>query len=216
MKVNRRLIAMTASLAVVAGTFIASPAMAASHSDNQRHYGTRVTAAQIAAADAAVTQVRSFQSTLTAVDGDIHFDAARALALGARPETVREVATGIVAAGGTVSGVSVDASAVRVAREAVQLSSCVGVNDYSTQWFGHQLKLDSCNTSRLIGALAVGAGAAGIAALITAWTGAGPVVAGVIAGVLTIGGGAIAICAADGDGLILDQGWNGVPWCSGQ
>ncbi|WP_435081379.1 hypothetical protein [Clavibacter michiganensis] len=216
MKVNRRLIAMAASLAVVAGTFVASPAMAASHSVAERRYGPRLSTSEIAAGNVAIEKIRDLQDTITSTHGAVHFDAGVALERGALPSIVREVAIGIVAGGGTVSGITLGESEVGAIARVMLDSNCTGETNYSTQWFGHQLKLNSCDTNRLIGALAAGAGIATIAAIITSETGVGGIAGALIAGVLAIGGGAIAYCAADGNGVILDQGWNGAPWCAGQ
>ena len=95
-------------------------------------------------------------------------------------------------------------------------AKCEGKNNSSIQWFGHQLKLDSCNTTRLVAALAVGAGGAGVVAAILAITGVGAAVAGVIAGVLGGLGGVVAFCGANGNGVIIDESWAGAMWCAGQ
>ncbi|ALD12483.1 hypothetical protein [Clavibacter capsici] len=216
MKVNRRLIAMAASLAVVAGTLVASPAVAATQPGPERHHAPPLTAAQIASGEAAAAKIRGLRDTITTVHGTVHFDADVAIERGALPLTVRQVAVGIVAGGGTVSGITVDDDEVAAVARIILDSNCVGETDYSTQWFGHQLKLNSCDANRLIGALAAGAGIATVAAIITSETGVGGIAGALIAGLLAIGGGALAFCAADGNGLIVDQGWNGVPWCAGQ
>ncbi|CAQ01967.1 putative integral membrane protein [Clavibacter sepedonicus] len=207
---------MAASLAVVAGTFVASPAMADSHPGPERRYGSPLTTAAIAAGDASIAKIRDLGDALTTIHGSVHFDAALALERGAAPVTVREVAVGIVAGGGAVSGITVDDSKVLDVTRIVLDSRCAGVTNYSTQWFGRQLKLNSCDTSRLIAALAVGAGIATLAAIVTAETGVGAIAGGVIAALLSIGAGAIAFCAADGNGVIVDQSWTGAPWCAGQ
>lgn len=103
MKVHRRLIATAASLAVVAaGTFVASPAMAASHPVAERRYGPRLSTSEIAAGDVAIEMIRDLLDTITSTHGSVHFNADVALERGALPSTVREVAIGIVAGGGTV------------------------------------------------------------------------------------------------------------------
>lgn len=95
---------MAASLAVLAGTFAASPAMAESHSAPELRYGSPLTTVAIAAGDASIAKIRDLGDALTTVHSSVHFDAALALERGASPVTVREVAVGIVAGGGTYPG----------------------------------------------------------------------------------------------------------------
>lgn len=61
--------------------------------------------------------------------------------------------------------------------------------------------LNSCAASAVQNAYASGAGAAAIAAIITAQTGAGPLLAGTIAGILTISSGLIGLCNSWGQGV---------------
>jgi hypothetical protein len=184
-----------------------------------QYTGTTVTAAQVAAASQAEAEVATLRPTLTPdTSGRIHFDAKAALALGASPTTVSQVATGIAAAGGTVSGVAVQAGAVNATANvlAAAKAKCYGVNNYSVQWFGDQLKINSCVTSAVIGALSAGAGVAGIVAVITSETGIGGIAAGLIAGILAIGAGVLATCGSRGNGTIIDLSWAGIPWCASQ
>lgn len=95
-------------------------------------------------------------------------------------------------------------------------STCVGKNNSSIQWFGHQIKLNSCNANRLSAGLAIGAAGAGVVTAILAATGVGGAVAGVIAAVLAGLSGVIAFCNANGRGIILDESWAGVAWCASQ
>ena len=125
---------------------------------------------------------------------------------------------GFVAAGGSVSGIAVKRSDVAVGTNAIAAAKakCAGVNNYSVQWFGDQLKINSCVVQNVIGALTAGAGAAGIAAIILAETGIGGAAAGVIAGLLAIGAGVLTSCASSGRGVIIDLSFAGIPWCASQ
>jgi hypothetical protein len=93
---------------------------------------------------------------------------------------------------------------------------CYGKTNSSTQWFGHQMKLNSCYTTEIIGALTAGTGGAAIVAGILAITGVGAAVAGIVAGVLGVFLGAITVCSHNGNGIILDESWTGQVWCAGQ
>lgn len=222
MKHKRWLFAAATSVAVVAGMVVASPAMAETADTAGSYYGHQLSSAEISAGDEAVAKVADLRTAITTQNGSLHFDASRALALGADPSTVQQVAVGVVAGGGSVSGVAVDAASI--ARTANQLAAvraasranCAGQTNYSTQWFGHQLKLNSCDANRVIAAMSAGAGVAGLAAIITSETGVGGIAGGVIAGVLAIGAGALGWCAANGTGVIIDLSWAGVPWCAAQ
>ncbi len=180
--------------------------------------GPAVTSVQVAAAAKAEAAVTKLRSTLTTVGGLPHFDASAALDMGADPATVEQVAAGITAAGGTVSGIAVKASDVAAGTAAIAASraSCAGQTSYSIQWFGYQLKLNSCVTNAVIGGLSAGAGAAGIAAIIASETGIGGLAGGLLAGILAIGAGVLGICASSGNGVIVDLSWAGVPWCASQ
>jgi hypothetical protein len=92
-------------------------------------------------------------------------------------------------------------------------AKCSGKNNHSVQWFGPQMKLDSCNTNRLIAA--AGAGSAIIIGIL-AVTGVGVAAAAVVAAVLGVVVGAIAWCAANGNGVIIDESWAGQVWCASQ
>ena len=63
--------------------------------------------------------------------------------------------------------------------------------------------LDSCQADRLSGALAAGASVTFLAGMITAETGAGPAVAGAIAGVLGFYGGLTQICNSWDTGIAI-------------
>ncbi len=159
-----------------------------------------------------------FRSTLTTVSGVMTFDASEALRLGGDPATVEQVAIGVTAGGGVVLGLAVDPSAVSATRSLtseISIMGCVGETNVTTQWFGLQIKLNSCDANRLIGTMTGGGGVAGIIAVLAS-TGVGTVVAGVAAGILAIGAGVVAWCAADGNGLILDYSYAGPSWCAGQ
>ncbi|WP_211208172.1 hypothetical protein, partial [Corynebacterium mastitidis] len=87
-------------------------------------------------------------------------------------------------------------------------SACEGRN--GVQKFPPAVLLNSCTASAVQNALGAGAGVAGIAAIITAETGAGPALAGTIAGVLAINAGVIGLCNSWGHGVKIFSG--GVCW----
>ena len=176
----------------------------------KRYAVANPSAAVLAAATTAAAQWPIAQKALsTDPNGRVVFDAAGALALGVQKSLVDEFATGIEAGGGRVIGAAVDAGKVATARSAAVAlaSNCQGINELSYQWFGQQLKLDSCVTGRIIGALSAGAGTAALIALITSETGIGGLAGGIVAALFTIGAGVLGSCAADGTGVIIDPAW---------
>ncbi len=100
-----------------------------------------------------------------------------------------------------------------VRRQVAIKAHCVGKNNHSVQWFGNQLKLDSCNTTRLLAV--AGFGSAAIVGIL-AITGVGAPVAGAIAIVLGAVVGALSWCSANGTGIIIDESWAGAAWCAAQ
>ncbi|QPK79562.1 hypothetical protein G7Y31_02295 [Corynebacterium lizhenjunii] len=61
--------------------------------------------------------------------------------------------------------------------------------------------LDSCAATALQNAYAAGSGVAGLAALITSYTGAGPLIAGSIASMMVIASGLVGVCNSWGRGI---------------
>jgi hypothetical protein len=222
MGARRFLVVMAASVSVVVGSAVAVPAFADSGGVSTRQYGHTVSAAEIEAGNAATAKTSRFWAALTTQNGVLRLNASKALAFGIDSETVRQVATGIVAGGGIVTGIAVDAASVArtsgavVVATAASRARCMGRTNYSVQWFGDQLKLNSCDAARVISAMSAGAGVAGLAAIIASDTGVGGIAGGVIAGVLAIGAGLLGSCAANGTGVIVDVSWAGVPWCVAQ
>lgn len=138
--------------------------------------------------------------------------------------TLDEYATWYMAAGETVLGATADVVALESAvsnveeelaavssGEGVSILACSGRNGWRT-WYP-TVFLDSCATNAVISAYAIGAGVAGMAALITAWTGAGPAIAGVIAGALSVSGGIVGLCGSWGRGIqVFVAPWGSVCW----
>lgn len=174
---------------------------------------------QLAEAKVAVAQWALVKPAVsTDSDGTVRFDRREAISLGGNADIVNQFAAGIEAGGGTVVGGAANPRKVAQVRALGMkaASACRGKNNSTTQWFGWQLKVDSCVANRLIGELAAGAGAATVIGLISSWTGIGGLAAGLVAGILAIGAGVLGACASNGKGLIIDVAWNGVPWCAGQ
>lgn len=147
--------------------------------------------------------------------GNVRFDAAVALADGFDQAVVDEFAVGIVAGGGTAVGTEADQSAVDELTQVVSAAraSCKGQTGGSTQWYGWQLKINSCQSATLIASIGAGAGVATAAALFNSWTGVGGISARAIAALITAGVGILNICNASGNGMILNLAWTGTPWC---
>jgi hypothetical protein len=209
------------SIGVAITTLMASAAGPASAAESAPRESAHVhaTPAEIAAGRDVEAQMHKFTSTLTMRGGTMQFDAAAAIRMGGDPDIVQDVATGVLAGGGTVTGIRIRAAAVRtianLARTTAAKSSCAGKTNISGQWFGLQIKLNSCDTNRLVAAMT---GGGGIGAIITvlASSGIGTVAAGVAAGILAIGAGIVGWCAANGRGVILDYSYVGASWCASQ
>ncbi|MFC6356483.1 hypothetical protein [Luethyella okanaganae] len=149
--------------------------------------------------------------------GEPHLDGALALELGTNPDTVRQFATGIVAAGGTVSDVTTDAAAVAAAQNTLtKIRSCSGSNDEVLRWFGYDFMIDSCTTHEVIDALATGASAAELLAILGTLLGFGGSYAALVGGVLALGSNMLRYCAEDGTGTVIHVSWSGIPWCTAQ
>ena len=150
--------------------------------------------------------------------GSRTFDGAIARAAGASPENIEAFATGWVIAGGTAQHAPVDREMLQaVAAQSAVIRACAGKNRWDYTGLQLNVYLNSCNTTRLLGAIASGAGAATVVGIITAATGIGGAAAGVIAGGLAIAGGILTSCAAKGRGVAIHNIAPGpVVWCNGQ
>lgn len=86
------------------------------------------------------------------------------------------------------------------------------------QWWGAELHLSSYWANRLVAAINVGSGVAGVTAIICASLGGcggvGTLVAGLVAGILQIIGGAIQWCT-NSRGVVIKRNWAGWTWCHG-
>ena len=166
----------------------------------------------------AAIELEGLAGAISGSAGDVTFDGAEALALGNDPKVVAEFAAGIAAGGGTVVGLNVDQKTVDETKSTLfqALAACSGQNGGSTQWYGWQLKIDSCKSAQMIAAVTAGAGVATVAGLLTSWTGIGGISAGAIASILAAGAGILSVCAAAGKGMILNLAWTGLPWCWSQ
>lgn len=104
-----------------------------------------------------------------------------------------------------------------VADQSGVIRACAGKNRWDYTGLQLNVSLNSCNTNRLLGAIASGAGAATVVGIITAATGIGGAAAGIIAGGLAIAGGILTSCAAKGRGVAIHNIAPGpVVWCNGQ
>jgi hypothetical protein len=194
---------------LVASGFIASPAVAATATPTPIQPPTSSEIAQVSLAGQSV-----------AVKGSVHiFDYAGAVKAGVSASEALKFAEGMTAGGGTVVGgpsnLAVKSFALSQAIQAAR-SQCHGRNGHSTYWWGNQIAIDSCNTSVLINAVWAGAGLSALGGIISAATGAGAALGAIAAAVLTVGAGALGICASWGNGIYLNQLWTGQPGCWGQ
>ncbi|MES2171706.1 MAG: hypothetical protein V4479_13455 [Actinomycetota bacterium] len=177
---------------------------------------TGLSPAQEAAASAAAVDINKYTSALTTSGGFVHFDTAAAIALGGNPSLVEQVAVGIEATGGVVSGMAVPTRQVLALKSTVAaVAHCLGSNSFSHQWFGYRLKLNSCNVSRV---LAVGASITTVAGIIAGILGP-TVIGGALAlaatAIVGLGSATLLWCSSNGNGSIIDFG-PGVVWCANQ
>jgi hypothetical protein len=150
-------------------------------------------------------------------DSDSVFDGALAVRAGASAEDTDEFAVGYLAAGGHVRNVAVPADEVDALRgTATEVLACSGRNSSDITGLQVNLYLNSCNASKIVAALAGGAGLAALVGIITAATGIGGAAGAIAAALLTIGSAAIAYCAANGRGIGFHVLPVGPPWCKSQ
>ncbi|MEY2372181.1 hypothetical protein [Lysinibacillus capsici] len=90
------------------------------------------------------------------------------------------------------------------ANSIASFASCEGTNKYEDRWYGYDTYFDSCNTTKLIGYLTIGAAITTIAAAITAFI-APPagVAVGIAAGLIGAGAGVLTVASANGCGVII-------------
>lgn len=146
------------------------------------------------------------------------FDYGAAVAGGVPAAFAAEFASGVIAGGGKIVNAPADVTAASEAKGAQMLSaaSCSGRNGYGVYWWGFQTATDSCVTSALINAIWAGAGAAALAGIISAETGVGAAAGAIAAAALTIGAGALGVCASWGNGIYWNTLYTGTPFCWGQ
>ncbi|WP_121368111.1 hypothetical protein [Frondihabitans australicus] len=131
---------------------------------------------------------------------------------------VDDFATGWSAAGREVTNATVDTVTVSMALAAEpRVRACVGKNSYDYTGLQLNAYMNSCNSAKFLGLITSGAGLATIAAVVTAATGVGAVVAGTIAGAMTVASGAVTTCTARGRGMVAHN----IPptvavWCNNQ
>lgn len=146
------------------------------------------------------------------------FDGAAARAAGADASTVDDFATGWVIAGGRVENVTVNDTLVEAVLDSGDVArACSGRNRWDYTGIQLNIYLNSCNTTRLLGAIGAGAGGATLVGIVTAATGLGAAAAGAIAGGLAIAGGVLTSCSAKGRGVAIHNIPPGpIVWCNGQ
>ena len=138
-------------------------------------------------------------------DGTLDYQAAKADPA-ITDATLDDFTAGYIVAGGQLSAPDSAPPEVRdraaaLAPYAEEFASCEGRSGWRAVW--PTIFLDSCQADRLSGALAAGASVTFLAGMITAETGAGPAVAGAIAGVLGFYGGLTQICNSWDTGIAI-------------
>lgn len=151
------------------------------------------------------------------------FDATAALAAGASADSVAGAAAVYLSGGWAVRGeVPADTAAGATALISA-LAACAGRNGYRGYFFpwGSQFAANSCNTSKLIAAAALGAAGAGVLAGVLTLIGVTAIatpIATVVAMVLGFGAAAMAACQAFSpkSAIYLNVGGSPVASCWGQ
>ncbi|KTR03620.1 hypothetical protein [Curtobacterium luteum] len=146
------------------------------------------------------------------------FDGAAARAAGADASDIDDFATGWVIAGGRVENATVDEALVKKVQLSADVArACSGRNRWDYTGIQLNIYLNSCNTTRLLGAIGAGAGGATLVGIVTAATGLGAAAADALAGGLAIAGGVLTSCSAKGRGVAIHNIPPGpVVWCNGQ
>lgn len=195
---RRGMLAAVTATTLLGSALVANPAHAAMSESSSQLSDTEITAL-FAGVD---TTTRTF-------------DADQARASGADAALLEEFASGYLAGGGTVRHISVDPAEVAELRGNTVF--CSGKNRFDVTGLQANLYMNSCVSNDVVGKLAQGAGLAAILALISAETGVGPVVGGIVAGLLTIGGGALASCNSKGRGTVSHNiTGSALVWCNSQ
>ena len=207
---------ITSITALLSALALAVPAAAVSTPAVQTSDDTAVRAAAVNAALADLMPVYAHLSDNLVLDyGAASADPA------VKRATLDDFAVGLIAGGGSVVGAGSVANQLAKAAERLSANldaailACEGRNGWRNFW--PTIFLDSCNSNALAAAMAAGAGVAALAALITAATGAGPVVAGTIAAALGIYSALVALCNSWGHGIqIFVNPLGGTPVCWSQ
>lgn len=122
------------------------------------------------------------------------------------------------------AGVRAVRAAIAVANETIAESGSTTVTPMtkhggvSTHWWGISMWLDAYATNKLEGLLWMGAGTAAVLSAMQAMgviTAPSAAITGLIAGIITIGAGAIQFCS-NSKGVTFDMLWTGQPWCHGR
>lgn len=187
-KVRRTALVLVAALTIT----LASPISASASESDQSVPEVQLTAQQ-------VTDVNAIAAASDAETNT--FDVAEASKLGATDQAVADAATMLTSNGWTIDGSPTMTASDEALDIAAIATSCAGISGYTGYWWpwGHQLALDSCQTSQLIAAVFAGAGAAGVVTAVLIAAGATAIaapIAGIVAAVLTFGGAALQLCSA--------------------
>jgi len=149
----------------------------------------------------------------TQAQADAGAEVERVLMLGGGAEAY-EADTAVAAGADPGIASVIEAGRQEALEAAARCAGRNGVRRYSSWWQGTVVvvMLNSCNASRLAAALAAGAGAATLVAILSV---AGAVPGGIVAAVLAIGSAAIWYCTSNGTGLEIHKAWYG-SWCTNQ
>lgn len=216
-----------ALLTVALATSSAAPSFAVSTESASRESPSTSAAVQMAGDAGPATNVPGWEQQQMALLSEMvqpsiegfTLDYDGALNAGVDATFAAEFAGGFVLGGGTVVNDTSLAPLIFTEEQRTLIDgarACLGTSGVGVYWWGHQLRLNSCHTQSLIGALQAGVGAAGVAGVITAATGVGGAAAVIAGAVLAVGLGAVTVCNMYGTGIYLNQLWTGAPFCWGQ
>lgn len=218
----RKLATLTVAATVAAAAMltVASPAMAATPSELApvSHAVHQADDATPKASQEDIDNGNLAGTFVTTSDGVARFDFGAAVAAGVPATFAADFASGVVAGGGEITNAPADVSTASQAKGAQMLSvaSCSGHNGYGQYWWGWQTATDSCVTSAIINSIWAGAGIAALAGILSSETGVGAAAGAIAAAALTIGAGALGVCASWGNGIYWNTLYTGTPFCWGQ
>jgi hypothetical protein len=199
-----------AALLVTAGVAPASAAEPVPAGLQVATDGTAVLNLPASTTDPKVDQVAAELESSGAIEemSETHsFDYGAAVASGVSVETANDWAQGVAIAGGAVSNAPASLE-TSLPSAVASRAACRGVNKLWSDAFGSHVKLDSCNTIKLVAALQSGAGATAVLAVLAgagfgASTGA---LAAIVPSIIQYSAWSVDACSKNGTGVELVLG----------